>query len=130
MYGRWECEAGMSLTTKQQRFVEEYMVDFNATQAAIRAGYSKKTADVIGCENLGKPKIAKAIAERGRKLTEKADVTTTEIVEGLKREANREDDDATHSARVSAWAHLGKYRGMFTDRTENRHVVEVVVRSE
>ncbi len=50
----------MGLTTKmlnpkQQRFVDEYLIDLNATQAAIRAGYSEKTAAVIGAENLIKP---------------------------------------------------------------------------
>ena len=42
----------MKLTAKQIRFVDEYMIDFNATQAAIRAGYKAKTAHVIGAENL------------------------------------------------------------------------------
>lgn len=51
------------LTDKQQRFVDEYLIDLNATQAAIRAGYSEKTANEIGAENLAKPSIAKAIAE-------------------------------------------------------------------
>ena len=50
-----------NLTPKQQRFVEEYLIDLNATQAAIRSGYSEKTARDIGCENLAKPNIAKAI---------------------------------------------------------------------
>lgn len=52
------------LTTKQKRFVEEYTVDFNATQAAIRAGYSEKTAGEIGYENLKKPQISESIQER------------------------------------------------------------------
>ncbi|WP_437918575.1 terminase small subunit [Sphingobacterium sp. LRF_L2] len=52
------------LKAKQRRFVEEYCVDFNATQAAIRAGYSEKTAKSIGCENLTKPDIVAAIDER------------------------------------------------------------------
>jgi len=47
----------VKLTVKQQRFVEEYLVDLNATQAAIRAGHSTETASVIGSENLTKPKI-------------------------------------------------------------------------
>ncbi|MPN43409.1 hypothetical protein SDC9_190969 [bioreactor metagenome] len=59
------------LTAKQQRFVEEYLVDLNATQAAIRAGYSTKTANEIGNENLSKPSIRtcidQAIAERSRR---------------------------------------------------------------
>lgn len=51
----------MALNAKQQRFVDEYLIDLNATQAAIRAGYSEKTAGSIGQENLTKPEIAKAI---------------------------------------------------------------------
>ena len=51
------------MTPKQQRFVDEYLIDLNATQAAIRAGYSKKTANQIGTENLAKPVLQEAIAE-------------------------------------------------------------------
>lgn len=54
----------MALTAKQKRFCDEYLIDLNATQAAIRAGYSKKTAGVIANENLNKPYIKKYIAER------------------------------------------------------------------
>jgi phage terminase small subunit len=43
------------LTAKQSQFVREYIIDFNATQAAIRTGYSQKTAGSIGSENLQKP---------------------------------------------------------------------------
>ena len=52
------------LTAKQQRFCDEYLIDLNATQAAIRAGYSKKTARAIGCENLMKPDIKEYIEKR------------------------------------------------------------------
>ena len=54
----------MALTAKQKRFCDEYLIDLNATQAAIRAGYSKKTAGVIANENLNKPYIKKYIDER------------------------------------------------------------------
>lgn len=54
----------MTMTKKQQRFVTEYLIDLNATQAAIRAGYSEKTARFIGAENLSKPYIRKAIDEQ------------------------------------------------------------------
>jgi phage terminase small subunit len=53
-----------SWTDKQKRFVEEYCVDFNATQAAIRAGYSEKTAHVAGSRNLSDPDIEAAIEDR------------------------------------------------------------------
>lgn len=61
----------MALTKKQKLFVEEYLIDLNATQAAIRAGYSPDTAKEIGCENLTKPNIRnaidKAMADRSRR---------------------------------------------------------------
>ena len=61
----------MALTKKQKLFVEEYLIDLNATQAAIRAGYSPDTAKEIGFENLTKPNIRnaidKALAERSRR---------------------------------------------------------------
>ena len=52
------------LTPKQAQFVIEYLIDLNATQAAIRAGYSEDTAHTIGCENLTKPYIFRAIQEQ------------------------------------------------------------------
>lgn len=54
----------MSLTPKQQRFCDEYLIDLNATQAAIRAGYSKKTAGAIATENLQKPNLKAYIQQR------------------------------------------------------------------
>ena len=107
------------MTLKQQRFVEEYLVDFNATQAAIRAGYSAKTAHVIGCENLRKPNITDALAERAERLTEEADVTTRDVIDGLLKEARFEGDGSSHAARIAAWAHLGKYLKMFAERIEH-----------
>ena len=52
------------MTAKQQRFCDEYLIDLNATQAAIRAGYSEKTAAVIATENLRKPNIRDYIEKR------------------------------------------------------------------
>ena len=54
------------LTEKQQRFVDEYLIDLNATQAAIRAGYSAKTADVQGSRMFGIVKVQQAISESGQ----------------------------------------------------------------
>ncbi|MGU3387264.1 terminase small subunit [Methylobacterium sp. D53M] len=70
----------MALTDKQQRFVEEYLVDLNATQAAIRAGYSEATAYSIGNENLSKPEIAEAIATAQAARSERTKVTADEVL--------------------------------------------------
>ena len=114
-----------NLTPKQQRFVEEYLIDLNATQAAIRAGYSEKTAQEIGSENLSKPMVAKAIAEAQEKLSNKAQVTVEMVVQGLLNEAKDLSYGSTQSARVSAWAHLGKHLGMFKDKVEHSGKLEI-----
>lgn len=75
----------MPLTDKQQKFVAEYLVDLNATQAAIRSGYSVKTAEKIGSENLRKPEIAAAIASGKAKQLEAANVKAVHVLEELRR---------------------------------------------
>jgi phage terminase small subunit len=72
-------------TPKQERFIEEYLRDFNATQAAIRAGYKPRTAYSTGQENLKKPEIAEAIAARRARLAEEAGVTAERVVRELGR---------------------------------------------
>lgn len=72
-----------NLTPKQQRFVEEYLIDLNATQAAIRAGYSEKTAKEIGSENLTKPNIANAIQEAQNKRTEQTQIDAAYVLKRL-----------------------------------------------
>lgn len=69
------------LTPKQLRFVQEYLKDLNATQAAIRAGYSRRTADQLGHQLLKKPSVAAAVSERAGKVLEKAEVTVERIVQ-------------------------------------------------
>ncbi|WP_241123054.1 terminase small subunit [Achromobacter xylosoxidans] len=73
----------MALTDKQRRFVDEYLVDLNATQAAIRAGYSEKTAYSIGNENLSKPDIAEAIQEAQAERSKRTDITQDMVLREL-----------------------------------------------
>lgn len=107
------------MTKKQKRFVEEYLVDLNATQAAIRAGYSPQTARDIGCENLTKLNIqnaiATAMAERSRRTGINQDRVIQEIAKlaflnpvdvidmdeaTIKGEANRDDTACIASVKV------------------------------
>ena len=71
------------LTAKQAQFVNEYMMSLNGTQAAIRAGYSPKTARAIASENLRKPEIAAAIAQRRRHISERFDGLFFRVIENL-----------------------------------------------
>lgn len=72
-----------AVTPKQKRFCDEYLIDTNATQAAIRAGYSEKTAKVIGAENLTKPDIRAYIDERLKEMQSKSIADATEVMQYL-----------------------------------------------
>ena len=71
------------MTPKQKRFVDEYLTDLNATQAAIRAGYSPKTAAEIGAENLIKPKVQDVIARAMAERSKRTGVTQDRVVREL-----------------------------------------------
>lgn len=73
------------LNAKQQRFVDEYLIDLNATQAAIRAGYSARTAAAIGAENLTKPEIAEAIAAAMNERAKRTEITQDRVLQELAR---------------------------------------------
>jgi len=75
----------MALRGKQQRFVDEYLVDRNATQAAIRAGYSAKTAYSIGEENLRKPEVKKAIEIGEAEIAERTKITQDKVMKELEK---------------------------------------------
>lgn len=75
----------MALTPKQGAFVREYLIDLNATQAAIRAGYSAKTAYSMGEENLRKPEIAAAVAEAQAARAKRTEITADRVLKELAR---------------------------------------------
>src|SRR5690242_10610123 len=68
------------MTPKQERFIAEYLIDLNATQAAIRAGYSARTAAEIGAENLKKPQIAEALKAKQDELRQKTGITQERVL--------------------------------------------------
>jgi len=90
----------MALTAKQQRFVDEYLKDLNATQAAIRAGYSKKTASVIGAQNLAKLNIQSVIARRMEARGQKAAITQEMVLERLWMIATADPNELIQHRRV------------------------------
>lgn len=94
------------MTKKQKRFVEEYLIDLNATQAAIRAGYSPDTAGSIGNENLKKPEIrthiGKAMAERSKRTGVNADRVVEELAKIAFVNANEVIDPDTATIREDA----------------------------
>lgn len=89
------------LEPKQRAFVREYCVDYNATQAAIRAGYSEKTAGSIGGENLQKPEINEAIQERMAELAAAAELTPQWILKRWMELATADPGDLARVKRVN-----------------------------
>ena len=73
----------MALTPKQKRFIEEHLIDLNATKAALRAGYSEKTATEIGYENLTKPHIYTAIEAAKKARSERLQVDSDYVLKRL-----------------------------------------------
>lgn len=71
------------MTKKQKRFVEEYLIDLNATQAAIRAGYSPDSARDIGCENLTKPNIKAAIDRAMAEMSRRTGINQDRVIQEI-----------------------------------------------
>ena len=117
------------LTHKQQRFIEEYLVDLNATQAAIRAGYSKRRAAEIGYENLRKPQIQAAINKAMEEQSQRTQITADYVLKTIDDEMRRCVADPEHSAAdVYKGAELlGRHLKLFTDKTEVTGGIPLVV---
>lgn len=134
------------LTLKQQRFADEYIITGNATQSAITAGYSKKTAKSIGQENLTKPDIKKYIDSRLEKLKSEKVADQQEILEFLTSIVRGEETEQTligegmgeqrvtdievaANQRIKAAELLGKRYAMWTDKQDisgNIGVVQIM----
>lgn len=125
------------MTRKQQRFCDEYLIDCNATQAAIRAGYSEKTAYAIGIENLKKLELKSYIAEQMQKKQDenvadaneviryltsvlrgesKSEIVVVEAVGDGSTEARRIDKAPDEKERLKAAELLGKRYSIFTEK--------------
>lgn len=125
------------LTDKQTAFVREYLVDLNATQAAIRAGYSERTASRIGPQLLGKTCVREAIEKVQAKRAQRVEVTQdyvlsnlVEVVERTMQRApvlDRKGEQVTDEEGRAVWTFdakganralelLGKHLGIFTDK--------------
>lgn len=112
------------LTPKQRRFIDEYLIDLNATQAAIRAGYSQKTADRIGPELLGKTCVQAAIQGAMSKRQKRTGITQDKVLEEIGKVAFHDAGDCSeselkYSNKLRALELLGKHLGMF-DKPEGR----------
>ncbi|KLD54788.1 terminase [Limosilactobacillus fermentum] len=119
------------LTLKQQRFVDEYIISGNATQAAIKAGYSKKTAKQMGTENLAKPIIKAELDRRNAEIQSAKTMDMQEVMELLAAMGRGETTEETvtnkgevietatrNADKLKAMELIGKRFGAWTDKKE------------
>lgn len=132
------------MNAKQKRFCDEYLVDCNATQAAIRAGYSKKTARQTGQENLSKPDIKTYIDERLEQMHNEKTADAQEVLEYLTSVLRGESSSSVLSLcgdgcqtvvvkppdekeRLKAAELIGKRYGLFKDNIDVGGAVPVII---
>lgn len=133
------------MTAKQQRFCDEYLIDLNATQAAIRAGYSKKTAYSIGIENLNKPELKKYIEDRMAEKESALIADQNEVLKYLTSVMRGESQSSVlarnfegaedviekppdEKERLKAAELLGKRYGLYTEKVEQTVDMELNIK--
>lgn len=109
------------LTAKQERFVSEYLLDLNATQAAIRAGYSEKTANRIGPQLLVKTCISEEIQKAMKRREQRTEITADLVLKelaaiALDDAADYNDSRLRYTNKIKALELLGKHLGMFDQK--------------
>lgn len=115
--------SGNKLTLKQQKFVDYYIKTGNATDAAIKAGYSEKTAAITGHENLRKPNVKQAIDARNKQLEDERIADIKEIksfwTTVLRGDGNGENEWYDVKDRIKASELLAKTTGAFIEKVEH-----------
>lgn len=112
----------MNLTTKQQRFVDEYLIDGNGARAARSAGYSENSARQIATENLSKPYIQTAIAEKRQQTAEKLELRKEHVLVAHIEAINLARVQGQPMAMISGAREIGKLMGFY-----GAEVVEILM---
>lgn len=106
----------MALSGKQARFVAEYLKDQNATQAAIRAGYSKGTAKQQGSRLLTNADVKRAVNSGQKRVARKAEITVESLAAELEQARKLAQKEGQASAMVAATMGKGKLAGLLVER--------------
>lgn len=114
------------LTPKQVLFVQEYLIDLNATQAAIRAGYSEKTAYSIGNENMKKPEIAQSIQAAIDEQSKRTGLTADTVINNIEALRIKAEENNQLSVAAKCLELQGKHLSMFKDNTGDT-LVNIVI---
>ena len=112
------------LTDKQKRFCEEYLIDLNATQAALRAGYKAKTARSQGQRMLTKVDIQRRITDLMKERSDRTALTSDSVLQELSRIAMAQDVEITGKEKLKALELLGKHLSLFQNGADNSAALE------
>lgn len=112
----------MALNEKQKRFCDEYLIDLNATQAAIRAGYSPKTANEQGARLLANVSVQARLQEALKKRAARVEITQDRVLKefaaiGFSVASDGSDSDLKVSNKLKALELLGKHLGLFDNKS-------------
>ena len=107
------------LTAKEAAFVREYLIDLNATQAAIRAQYSAKTAGNIAEQVIKRPHVAAAIQKAMNERAERTGITADMVLQNIARIATKAEHAKDFGAALKGNELLGKHLKLFTERHEH-----------
>jgi phage terminase small subunit len=102
-----------SLTARQLRWVDEFLVDSNATAAAVRAGYSERSARSIAHENMTKPALQAVLAERRGEVASRLQITREGVIQGLLDAVHLAREQANPAGMVAGLREIGKMLGYY-----------------
>ncbi|MEQ2653652.1 terminase small subunit [Desulfovibrio piger] len=106
------------LTDKQAAFVREYLVDLNATQAAIRAGYSERTAYSVGQRLLKNVEIQRAVAAAQAKRARRVEIKAEDVLRGVIEVTTQARDSGDLKTALKGYELQGKHLGMWTEKVK------------
>ncbi len=107
-----------ALTPRQEAFVLQYLVDLNATQAAIRAGYSKRSAPAIGVALLGKTHVREAVETARARRAEQVERTALDVLRDIQELTRTARDAGQYKVALRGLELEGKHLGMFTEKLD------------
>ena len=103
----------MQLSNKQMRFVDEYLIDLNGAQAAIRSGFSKRSARQIATRLLSKADIRVLIQKKQKESEKRLQITRDEVILGLVRAVEEAREAGSPQGQINAWREIGRMMGYY-----------------